>query len=140
MRSLDYTETEKWKIDTLRKWGVFRDTFSFILQFCPELALFSSYDLWLWETPEHLHDSTLSSFYFLERFKYIWTADIDTKFCLAWRCSRNFRSYLGDYLSPNGMIHDASVRKFTIFNHLQISIKEGVKTHSNALFTLSYLD
>lgn len=100
MKSLDFTQKLRNRQETYwESWGSNKETLSSIMQFCPGLALFSSYDLWLWEIPKHLHDFALSSFCFLERFKYIWTADIDTKFCLAWKCSRNFSSYVGDSLS-----------------------------------------
>lgn len=121
---------------TEKAWG---DTVSSILQFCLGLALFSSYDLWLWEIPKHLHDFTLSSSCFLERFKYIWTAVTDTKFCLAWKYSRIFSSDLGDYLSPHGIVHDISVKKFTMYNHLQIWIKWGMKTQNNILVSFFFL-
>ena len=125
MRMLDFTQKPRNRREThWESWGSTKDTLSSIMQFCPGLALFSIYDLWLWEIPKHLHDFTLSSFCFLERFKYIGTADIDTKFCLAWTCSRNFSSYVGDSLSPNGILHETYVKKFTILKHLQIYMKQ----------------
>lgn len=121
MRSLN--STQKWKKDTLRKQGEYqRYTFLYFAVFFQGLLCFP------FMIYEYGRSWALTWFhviiFLLSGKDYISTADIAAKLCLEWKYSRTFSSYLGDYLSLNSIVHNTCVKKFTIFNHLQICMCE----------------